>query len=268
MAHVARKLRGCISRVLPGCVMQAQAVAFSMFVAFFPMLLFALGLMDTSTGMQGAIKELPGRLNAILPPGSERVVLDYLVRRGGHPGPWIWLGLGGVLLAGTQVMIGLMDGFRIIAGDPDRPPFLRRQLRALFLLCLTIVPALVAITLTVFGRQVRTWLLVKLGLPELVRFLMAAAYICFELLLALGVLVIVYRIGRPRGSASTALLPGAFVATILWWALDVSLGLYVRHVPYGVVYGGLAAAIGLLLWMYMTAMVIFIGAAYNAESGG
>jgi uncharacterized BrkB/YihY/UPF0761 family membrane protein len=41
-------------------------------------------------------------------------------------------------------------------------------------------------------------------------------------------------------------------------------GFYVRHVPYGIVYGGLAAAIGLLLWMYMTAMVIFLGAAYNA----
>jgi membrane protein len=268
MAHVARKLRGCISRVLPGCLMQAQAVAFNMFLAFFPMLLFALGLMTTSIRMQGAIKDLPGRLSAILPPGSERVVLDYLIHRGEHPGRWIWLGLGGVLLAGTQVMIGLMDGFREIANDPIRPPFWRRQLRALFLLCLTIVPALAAITLTVFGRQVRAWLLVKLGLPDLVRILMAAAYICFELLLALGVLVIVYRIGRPHGSSSRTFLPGAFVATILWWVLDVSLGFYVRHVPYGAVYGGLAAAIGLLLWMYMTAMVIFIGAAYNAESGG
>ena len=36
--------------------------------------------------------------------------------------------------------------------------------------------------------------------------------------------------------------------------------------PYDVVYGGLAAAIGLLLWMYLTALVVLIGAAYNAES--
>jgi membrane protein len=36
--------------------------------------------------------------------------------------------------------------------------------------------------------------------------------------------------------------------------------------PYDVVYGGLAAAIGLLLWMYLTAVVVLIGAAYNAES--
>jgi membrane protein len=35
--------------------------------------------------------------------------------------------------------------------------------------------------------------------------------------------------------------------------------------PYDVVYGGLAAAIGLLIWMYLTALVVLLGAAYNAE---
>jgi uncharacterized BrkB/YihY/UPF0761 family membrane protein len=31
------------------------------------------------------------------------------------------------------------------------------------------------------------------------------------------------------------------------------------------VYGGLAAAIGLLIWMYLTALVVLLGAAFNAE---
>jgi membrane protein len=39
----------------------------------------------------------------------------------------------------------------------------------------------------------------------------------------------------------------------------------VRKMPYDVVYGGLAAAIGLLIWMYLTALVVLLGAAYNAE---
>jgi membrane protein len=56
------------------------------------------------------------------------------------------------------------------------------------------------------------------------------------------------------------------VATVLWWAADISFGFYVRKMPYDVVYGGLAAAIGLLLWMYLTAIVVLVGAAYNAEA--
>jgi membrane protein len=60
-------------------------------------------------------------------------------------------------------------------------------------------------------------------------------------------------------------LPGAVLATLLWWLIDVLFGVYVRKVPYSLVYGGLAAVIGLLIWMQLSAIVIFLGAACNAE---
>jgi uncharacterized BrkB/YihY/UPF0761 family membrane protein len=37
-------------------------------------------------------------------------------------------------------------------------------------------------------------------------------------------------------------------------------------VPYNVVYGGLAAVIGLLIWMQISAVIVFLGAAWNAEA--
>ncbi|MBI3484995.1 MAG: YihY/virulence factor BrkB family protein, partial [Acidobacteria bacterium] len=42
--------------------------------------------------------------------------------------------------------------------------------------------------------------------------------------------------------------------------------IYMSHVPYGLVYGGLAAAIGLLVWMNLCALIVLLGAAYNAEA--
>jgi membrane protein len=60
-------------------------------------------------------------------------------------------------------------------------------------------------------------------------------------------------------------LPGAMVATLLWWLVDVLFGMYVRRVPYSIVYGGLAAVIGLIIWMQLSAVIIFLGAAWNAE---
>jgi uncharacterized BrkB/YihY/UPF0761 family membrane protein len=47
--------------------------------------------------------------------------------------------------------------------------------------------------------------------------------------------------------------------------VDVLFGVYVRRVSYGVVYGGLAAVIGLIIWMQLSAVIIFLGAAWNAE---
>jgi membrane protein len=60
-------------------------------------------------------------------------------------------------------------------------------------------------------------------------------------------------------------VPGAAIATLLWWTVSAALGFYLRQVPYSVVYGGLAVAIGLMLWMQITVTILLIGAAYNAE---
>jgi len=47
--------------------------------------------------------------------------------------------------------------------------------------------------------------------------------------------------------------------------VDIGFGFYVRRVPYNVVYGGLAATIGLLIWMQLSSVIILLGAAWNAE---
>ena len=175
-------------------------------------------------------------------------------------------GLGGTLVAGSQVMVGYIDGFRIIEGDLLRPGFWRLHLRALILLCLTVVPSLAVIVLTVFGKQARVWLIHQTGSPNLIRQVGFLFYTAIVFLLAMGVLVLLYRIGRPGHRGFKELIPGAVVATVLWWIVDIVLGYYMRKMPYNVIYGGLAAAIGLLLWMYLTALIVLLGAAFNAEA--
>ena len=264
--RVLRNLIRAFGRVFPDCVTLSQAVAFNMFLAFFPLLLLALGLLGNTSVFPEAIREIPNRLMAILPPGSARVVAEYFVRRTVHPGRWIALGLGGTLLAGTQTMAGLMEGFRVIEGDLIEQGYWRRQARALGLLCLTIVPMLVVVILTVFGKQMRAWLIQKTASPNFTHYVEWVGYAVAVFVLAMAVLVLLYRIGRPGHPGFAHLLPGAAVATILWWAMDVSFGWYVRRMPYDVMYRGLASAIGLLIWMFLAAMIVLLGAAYNAEA--
>jgi len=46
---------------------------------------------------------------------------------------------------------------------------------------------------------------------------------------------------------------------------NVAFGAYMSRTPYGPIYGGLAAIIGLLVWLQLSTMVVFVGAAYNLE---
>jgi membrane protein len=254
-------------RIFPDCVTVGQAIAFNMFVAFFPMLLFALGLLSGTSFFHDAVRAIPDRLNLILPPSSTQVVSDYFLRRGPHSHRWTYLGLAGTLIAGSQVMVGFIEGFRLIEGDPIALGYGRRQLRALAMLCLAIVPVSIVVAFTVFGKSVRLWFIHRSGVSlQFAHTLSYVGYAVCVFVFAMTALVIIYRLGRPGHPGVVELFPGAFIAALLWWGADVVFGYYVRRVPYTLIYGGLAAAIGLLFWMYLTATIVLLGAAYNAEA--
>lgn len=265
MPSPTKRLLRALRRVFPGCQIAAQGVAFSMFLAFFPFLLFGLGVLS-GTGWGGtAAREMWLRLQIIVPPASSRLVETFMSRHTTNAWQYALLGLFGTVIVGTQVMIGLMEGFQIVEKDAERPSYWVRQRRALALLCLTIVPWMAVVVLTTFGKQVRNWLIFLTGHSSMVRFGVALIYFALVLPLAAIVLMVVYRVGRPEHGQWQAVFPGAALATVLWWIADILFGTYVRNVPYNQVYGGVAAVIGLLIWMYLTAVIVFIGAAYNAE---
>jgi membrane protein len=253
------------ARVFPRCSMISQAIAFNLFLAFFPTLLVAVALATSRLGGKTSLFDLITDLTAFLPPGSQAIVSEFLVRRG--PNAWKLAALGwtGMLLAGSQVMKLVMQGIHIIYDDKQPLGFLHRQIRGLMLLLVTMAPLLTAAVLGVLGKPLRRWLGHEIGrriLPDgwWTFFFPAAAIV-----LAMLALTVIYRVARPQEDSLRNVLPGAMVATLLWWLVDVLFGVYVRRVPYSVVYGGLAAVIGLIIWMQLSAVIIFLGAAWNAE---
>lgn len=236
-----------------------------MFLAFSPMILVVLGAVAGSAAFRQALQGIIVRLRIVLPPGTLSILNNFLGRHGTQSWQWILLGLGGTLLAGTQMMKLLMEGFSMVYKDKSRPNAVSRHVRALLLLSVTIFPSILIVNLVVFGRQVRNTMLHTSTMPVLIRLTWSGLYIVVSLLIALAVLTVIYRVGRPGHHGLKEHLPGAQVATVLWWTVSIALGFYLRTVPYSLIYGGLAVTIGLMLWMQLTATILLIGAAYNAE---
>ena len=264
-AALSKRALSMFGRVFPRTSMIAQAIAFNLFLAFFPTLLIAVGLATSPIGGRTALFDLISDLTTFLPPGSQQIVSEFLVKRGPDAWKWALVGLGGTLLAGTQVMRLLMEGIHTIYGDRDRPGFFTRQLRALLLLILTIAPLLVAAILGVFGRPLRQWLGSEFGKDATVQTWWAVFFHGVAILLAMIAVTIIYRWARPKEQTLGSVIPGALIATLLWWVADLGFGFYVRKMPYGIIYGGLAAVIGLLIWMELSTVIIFLVAAWNAE---
>lgn len=123
---------------------------------------------------------------------------------------------------------------------------------------------------------VPTGLAVILGLPTLMSYLPLGPFALvaipigsFTLLLMLVVaaLSIVYRFGPSRAPAHWRWLsPGAMLAAGLWLAASAGFSIYVaRFGSYNQTYGALAGVVILLLWLYISAFVVLLGAELNAE---
>lgn len=269
-AALAKRALGMFGRVFPRCGTIAQAVAFNLFLAFFPGLLVVVGLATSPIGGRTNLFGLITDFAGFLPPGSQQIVSEFLVNRGPQSWKWAFVGLAGTLLAGSQVMKLLMEGIQVIYEDRERVGFVHRQVRGVALLLVTIAPLLAASILGVFGKPLRGWVAHEFAKHEFTRNDSVQTLWAFFLhgtaiFLVMISLTVIYRVARPKETSVGNVLPGALIATLLWWAADVAFGFYVRKVPYGIVYGGLAAVIGLMIWMQLSTVIIFLGAAWNAE---
>jgi membrane protein len=78
----------------------------------------------------------------------------------------------------------------------------------------------------------------------------------------------IYRFGPSRWNKGQPIMPGAVLAAIFWAILSNLFRLYVQHFGnYNQVYGAVGAVIVLLLWLYMSSLVLLIGGQLNVTVG-
>src|SRR5260221_9008915 len=112
-ADILRRIYGTFARVFPRCSMISQAIAYNLFLAFFPTLLIAVALATSRIGGKTSLLDLITNLTQFLPPGSGQIVGQFLIKRGPEAWKIAVVGWTGTLLAGTQVMKLLMQGIHV-----------------------------------------------------------------------------------------------------------------------------------------------------------
>lgn len=78
----------------------------------------------------------------------------------------------------------------------------------------------------------------------------------------------IYRYGPSRWNPGQPIMPGAILAAVFWAILSNLFRIYVRHFGnYNQVYGTVGAVIVLMLWLYLSALVLLIGDQLNVTVG-
>jgi membrane protein len=105
------------------------------------------------------------------------------------------------------------------------------------------------------------------GVPHVVRVVADAAVWPLLGVMMILALAVVYRVAPDRRDAKWHWVSwGAVLATLLWLAGSALFALYASNLgSYDRTYGSLGGVVVLMLWLYITALVIILGAELNAE---
>jgi membrane protein len=206
-------------------------------------------------------------LALMLPDGSFQIVQDQIARvLGKGPtslGATFLFGLALALWSANAGVKAVIDALNVVYGEREKRGFI--ALNALSLVFT--VGAIVALLLMVGAVVGLPLLLDRIGLAYDSQVIVSLArwpLLIVVLTLALGVL---YRFGPSRPGARWQWLGiGTVTATLLWLGGSALLSWYLSNFGnYDATYGSLGAAIGLMMWMWMSAVIVLCGAELNSE---
>ncbi|MDJ0857938.1 MAG: YihY/virulence factor BrkB family protein [Dinoroseobacter sp.] len=156
----------------------------------------------------------------------------------------------------------LMRGLNAIYGTPNRKSW-RHYLAALSLTAVLVGVALVALAMVVITPIALA--LLPMGTSTALALSFARWVIAVSVLLV-G-LAIVYRYGPNRTCVRMRwLTPGSLLVIVLWAGASIAFSFYLSNFGnYNEVYGSIGAVIALLMWLYISAFLVLLGAGLNVE---
>jgi membrane protein len=246
----------------------AKGAAYSSILTVFPGLLVIASVLAISHETLSFTREISYAIGRVLPAGTDALALTYFNTSKIRPINVIFSASFVMLTAASGVMVSWMAGFRRAYGIQDNPwGFWKERAMAFLLIPLSMVPMGFATVLVGFGNQLQNWLAVHTiyELRGAVLLLWTWGRWSIGTLTSIAVIALIYHLAIPRTQSWQRVLPGAVLATFLWFMATIGFGWYVTHYAnYSVIYGSLAAVIALLVWLYLVSIVMLIGAEFNA----
>jgi membrane protein len=243
----------------------AAGVAFFGFLSLFPAIVAAVlayGLIADPVQIRNQAEDLA----AALPASGRDLLLQQIDALTSTPGRSLGIGVAIAVVTALWSASGgvgyLITAVNLAYDEEETRGFIRRKLLALGMTLGAVVFVLLAVTLFAAGAAIGE------DLPTPVRIALTAARLILALLLITVALAVTYRVGPARDAPRLRWVSvGAAVATVIWLAASIGFSIYVETFGnYAKTYGSLAAVIVLLLWLWLTAYAVLLGAEINAES--
>ena len=245
----------------------AAGVTFYGLLAVFP----AIGALVSLYGLfasPSSIGEHLGMLQGVLPEGAFELVRERVEKLAGAEtqtlGLSLLVSLGLSIWSANAGMKAVFDALNVAYGEEEKRGFFTLNLASLAFTFGTLVFVLLAIGAIVAVPVI----LDMLHLGEAAETVMSLGRWPVMVLVLMTGLALLYRFGPSRDRAQWRWVsPGALVAAALWIVGSGLFSWYVANFEnYDETYGAVGGAIGLMMWMWLSATIVLLGAEFNSEA--
>jgi membrane protein len=257
----------------------AAALAYRGLFGLFPFVLIlvvlvgALGFSDyferaMDQARAQSSRYLPQQLEPVVEPAREQVqpLLGMIERAEKQAGSsLLFFGVAVALWSVSAVARTLTEAFNVAYQVAETRRWWKQLVLSLAFGPVLALVAIVSVALMLVGPQLVGSIAALVDLDELFVRLWGWLRFPVALLLLAVVLSVVYRFGPNAKQRFRSVVPGAALSVVLWAISSVGFSFYLANfADYGVTYGSLGAAVGLLFYLYLCASVVLFGAEFNA----
>lgn len=244
----------------------AAQLAYYFFLALFPALLFLISLASfMPTGdLVGQVIPL---LRGVAPQQVIEILRDQLRQIGdsGQAG-LLTFGVAAALWSSSAAMVALVDALNRAYGIEDARPWWRQRATAILLTIGVSIFILVSAALVLAGPQMAEFLGEQVGLGGTFEWTWKVLQWPLVFLLVATGVGLIYYFAPDAEQDFVWITPGSLVATTLWLVDSLGFRFYVVNFgSYNETYGTIGGVMVLMLWLYLSGLVIVVGAEMNAE---
>jgi membrane protein len=242
----------------------AAALSYQLLFSIFPFMIFLLallGLLNITELFDWLLKQaqtmLPGRASELV----NNIVEEIRSGAGGALSFGVVVGLWSASSAVRMTMHALN-----VAYEVEDPAVWKKFPLSILYTVLLAVLVIAAAALMLIGPRLAAWVAKLVGLGDVFTTVWTWARIPVSVMLLVLVAALIYYLFPNTGQPFQLITPGAILAVIVWVVASLGFSWYVANfASYNAVYGSLAGAIVLLLYFFISAAILLLGAEVNSE---
>ena len=237
-------------------------LAYFFLLSLFPLLIVLVSLFPYLPITQ---EDLLGTVRGFAPEGAIELIEQNLEGMTQKNGTLLSLGIIGTLWSASNGINSIVKVInRSYNVEEDRAIFTKRLMAVLLTIAMMVV-IIVALILPVFGKHIGVFLFSQFQLSdEFVTIWNALRFLVSSVIIFVIFIGLYWLAPSKRFSCRTA-IPGAAFATIGWIMTSYAFSYYVDNFSnYSTTYGSIGAIIILMIWFYISGIIIIIGGDVNA----